>query len=319
MKKILGHALRLALAAACLTYALWGVDFPKLLEVFGTFHIAPMAATALFVVFTSFVPGARLSFLTEKRLDVFQGLRAVLLGLGLNNILPARLGEAAKALYIKQRGPMSMSRALEAVFWERFFDLNALLVLGLFVVLLLGKAEFVYPMLGVVGGLWLFLGLVRFRPKAAHALLRLLPMEKLRVLFGEILLLLEAKCSPGFMGVLAGYTVCAWTLYTGTFFLGLNWVADLGLSPFEVLSVFAVTTIGFAIPSAPGGMGVYEAAFVLSLGWFGVDKEEAFAVGFMLHMLQYIPITLLGLGVMALSGQSLRTSRREAERLEDGG
>ena len=84
--------------------------------------------------------------------------------------------------------------------------------------------------------------------------------------------------------------------------------------PTLVLTFFAVVTLGFALPAAPGGMGVFEASAVVALGWFGVDRERAFAVGLALHMLQYIPVTLAGLWVLAASGLSLTDLRRQADK-----
>ena len=60
-----------------------------------------------------------------------------------------------------------------------------------------------------------------------------------------------------------------------------------------------------------------RAAVVFSLGLFGVDRSQALAAGLVLHMVQYIPVTLAGLLVLGKSGLSLRKIRHSEEGLEE--
>ena len=314
MHHVLSLAARFGLAAACLGYALWGVDFSRLWQVLAEFSPLAMLLYALAVLATTLIPGLRLRFLTENRIGAATGLRACLLGLAVNNVLPARLGEMAKAVYLRREASVSLGQALEMVFWERFFDLSALLCLGVAVAALLGQGLVLIPLLAIVGGGWAFLVLLRLRPQAAHACLKWLPGERLRLFAGEMLGLLQARLRADFLLGLAGLTALTWGGYALTYGLGLCLVAGFPVDATLVLTFFAVVTLGFALPAAPGGMGVFEASAVLALGWFGVDRERAFAVGLALHMLQYIPVTLAGLGVLAASGLSLTDLRRQADR-----
>jgi uncharacterized membrane protein YbhN (UPF0104 family) len=313
MRHVLSLAARFGLAAACLGYALWGVDFSRLWQVLAELRVRDMLLYALAVLASTVLPGLRLRFLTGNHITPATGLQACLLGLGVNNVLPARLGEMAKAMYLRREASLSLGQALEAVFWERFFDLSALLCLGVAVAALLGQSLILYPLLALVGGGWAFLGLLRLRPGAAHACLKLVPGERLRLFAGEMLGLLEARLRADFLLRLAGWTALTWVGFVGTCGLGLCLLAGFPFDATLVLTVFAVITLGFALPAAPGGMGVYEASAVLALGWFGVDRERAFAVGLALHMLQYLPVTLAGLWVLAASGLSLADLRRRAE------
>ncbi len=318
MKKIVGLLLRLAVTGGCLTYAMWGVNFTELFEIMSGFGVLPMLASAACVLVSIIPTGLRMHFLVEGRARFVDGYNAVVLGLALNNILPARMGEVGKAFYLTRRGEVSMGRALEAVFWERFADLNALLALGVFAAAFMRQWAALYPLMVVVGGLWCFLALCRIKPGLAHGLLRFLPGERLRLVFSETLLLLKEKLSAGFLGKLALFTLLAWICYLAVYVLAIRWAIGLDLTLWQIATVFAVATMGFAVPAAPGGIGVYEAAFILAMSWFGVGREEAFAVGFTLHMLQYVPVTVMGLGVMAVSGftpgamRGLRQKEEEA-------
>lgn len=312
MKRALSVALRFALVLACLAYALWGVDFSRLRAELAAF---PPGAVGLYVALALAVvlaPGLRLRFLMAGRIGAATGVRTCLMGLALNNVLPARLGEMAKALFLRREGDVSLGRALEAVFWERFFDLTALMVLGVAVAALLGQGLILYPLLAGVGSGWAFLLLLRFRPRAAQACLRWLPGERMRLFAAEMLGLLQANLRAGFLIWLGLWTLAAWTGYAVSYAVGLCLMAGLPADPALVLTVFAVATLGFALPGAPGGMGVYEASMVLALGLFGVERERAFAIGLAMHLLQYLPITAAGLLSLAASGLSVRDLRIQA-------
>jgi len=302
MRQCLSLAARFGLAAACLAYALWGVDFHRLGQALAGFPAWAMSLYAATVLASALAPGLRLRFLAGGRVSPAGG-----------NVLPARLGEMTKAAYLCREAGLSLGQALEAVFWERFFDLSALLVLGVAVAALLGQGLLLYPLLAIVGGGWAFLALLRLRPAAAHACLRLVPGERLKLFAGEMLTLLEGRLRAGFLLRLAAWTALCWGVFILACAVGVVFIGGLPAKPVLILTVFAVTTLGFALPAAPGGMGVYEASAVLALGWFGVDREQAFALGLTLHMLQYIPVTLAGLWVLASSGLSLTDLRRRAE------
>ncbi len=64
---------------------------------------------------------------------------------------------------------------------------------------LLGRGLVLYPLLAGVGGGWAFLLLLRVRPLAAHAVVRWLPRERLRLFAAEMLVLLEANLRAGFL------------------------------------------------------------------------------------------------------------------------
>jgi uncharacterized membrane protein YbhN (UPF0104 family) len=309
MRPFLGVLLRLALVGACLAYALWGVDFSRLWADLAGFSPPAVGLYVVLVLAATLVPGLRLRFLMAGRIRAATGLRACLMGIAVNNVLPARLGEMAKALYLRREGGVSLGRALEAVFWERFFDLNALAALGVAAAALLGRGLVLYPLLAGVGSGWAFLLLLRVRPRAAHAVARWLPGERLRLFAAEMLGLLETNLRAGFLARLGLWTLAAWTGYAALYAVGLCLMAGLPADPALVLTVFAVATLGFALPGVPGGMGVYEAAVVLALGFFGVDRERAFAVALAMHLLQYLPVTAAGLLSLAAGGLSVRDLR----------
>jgi len=51
---------------------------------------------------------------------------------------------------------------------------------------------------------------------------------------------------------------------------------------------------GVAVPSTPGYVGVFEAAALVTLGFYGVDSSLAASYALTYHVTTFIPITLLG-------------------------
>ena len=319
MNRMLSLTLRIALVGGCLTWALWGVDFAGLLAAVASFRLWAVALYAALSLGSMLLPGGRLRFLMAGGIAPASGVRACLMSVALNNVLPARLGEMAKALYLRREGRVSLGRALEAVFWERFFDLNTLLLLGVAVVALLGQGVALYPLLALVGCGWCVLALLRLRPGAVHALTRLLPLEGLRLFAAEVLEFLAGNLRLGFLARLSLWTLGVWAGYAVVYTVGLCLMAGLPADPVLVLTVFAVATLGYALPGAPGGMGVFEASVVLALGWFGIGRERAFAIGLTMHLLQYVPLTAAGLWSLAKSGMTLSDLRGQVRKAREEG
>jgi uncharacterized protein (TIRG00374 family) len=317
VKKSVGFALRLGLVAACLAYAFWGVDFGQLWQALSGYVLLPILA-AVAVSFVSYGAMAlRFDFLTGRTAGMWLCLKAFFLGMAVNNVIPAKLGELAKAFYLRRVGGFSLSKGVTMVFWERFFDLNALLAMGLVVAAHFKVNLAFVPLAAGVGGIWAALFMVRTFPGLVEKIIDLMPSARLSAFLADIKLQILHGVTPGFMAVLGLYTVLCWALYAAVSFLVLLWVASLPLTMGQAAAVFVLSALGMAMPSSPGAFGVFEAAVVFSLGLFGIDKEQALAAGVVLHMLQYIPVTLIGVLILARSGLSIKRIRESEEGLEE--
>jgi uncharacterized membrane protein YbhN (UPF0104 family) len=101
-----------------------------------------------------------------------------------------------------------------------------------------------------------------------------------------------------------GLSVLVWSLEIGVYHammrgFGISvplWVAALTL---------VVTNFGIAVPSAPGQLGVYEAACSGALMAVGVDKELALSYAIGQHLMMFICITGSGLVLMSRLGLRL--------------
>ena len=78
--------------------------------------------------------------------------------------------------------------------------------------------------------------------------------------------------------------------------------------------VFVAINLAIAVPSAPSGVGPFEAAAVLAYTWLGLSAESAFGIALAYHAVQFFPVTALGavLYFRELTPGARRTASAEA-------
>lgn len=319
MKKRLGLLLRVALVGGCLAYAFHGVDPAVLWSTVRTYDPWKILGLLAFSSLGYVCAGLRLRQILHGRVGFFTGVQAYALGLGVTNMLPARLGEAAKTAYLGGLPGVGLAAGLRAVLWERFFDLNGLIACLLLAAAATGQAAGVVGPAAVLAAFWLLLASLQARPDQAGRLIDRLPFAKAAAFLHTLRLGLAADFRPRFLLAGAGLTLLVWAEFYAELALAVGWMAGLPLTPGQLLTAFVISVVAQAAPSTPGGVGVYEAAVVAGLSLYGVDKEQALAAGLLLHMIIFIPGVLAGAAVLAKSGLSLKSLRAAspAPKLED--
>ena len=84
---------------------------------------------------------------------------------------------------------------------------------------------------------------------------------------------------------------------------------DLGLGFDAGVLVVVTTTLSLVIPSAPGGLGVFEAGGVLALRAYSVDESTALSATVVLHALNLFPFVVVGAVVLYGHALRLRSAR----------
>jgi uncharacterized protein (TIRG00374 family) len=246
-------------------------------------------------------------------------LNAQLVGYLFNTILPARAGELVRIQVLGTRAAISRAEVLGTVVLERAYDL----------VVLIGLLAIAAPFLPSIGWLRavLVLGAVlvvllaaaavvvrRFGTRGASALLRplaLLPgidAERAERIAGNVVLglagLRVTKLAITAIGVTAAswlaLAASAWLLLLGT---------DIEPSFGMALLILVATNLVLAIPSAPAGLGSFEAATVVALAAYGVDRADALSYALVLHALNALPYVAVGYVALALHARAIRNRR----------
>lgn len=58
--------------------------------------------------------------------------------------------------------------------------------------------------------------------------------------------------------------------------------------------IFVAINLAIVIPSAPSGVGPFEVAAVLAYTWIGINAETAFSIAVCYHIIQFLPVTIIG-------------------------
>ncbi len=255
-----------------------------------------------------FEPGARPPFSAV--------LSALLIGYLFNSILPARAGELARVLALGSRPELSRTQVLATVVLERVFDV--LVLVGLLVL----AAPFLPPVdwltaavaFGVVVGVALVAAAVvirRYGVGAARVLLR--PVGWLPGVGPERVEGMARSFVTGLVGITVSrvavsalaVTLASWLVLACSIWLlllGTDVDATFGMA----LLILIATNLVLVLPSGPAALGTFEAAVVVVLGAYGVDRAEALSFALVLHALNLFPYLLIGYVALALHSRATR-------------
>jgi uncharacterized protein (TIRG00374 family) len=223
-----------------------------------------------------------------------------------NNVLPARSGELLRVLLLGERTDARRRVILGSIIAERFLDL--LTIVTLFAALTVGDVG--DRPLGVVP--LVLVAAVVLTGAAVLALLKGVRRRGRLERFAEIVrpFAHATRVLVGWTGViLAAVTVAVWLLEASIFWL-VGDALHLGINPIEALFLAVLTSFVAIIPSAPGYIGTFEAAVVFGLGAIGIEGGQAVAFALLIRFLLYVPITLVGLGLMLVRYGGLQRLRR---------
>lgn len=230
-------------------------------------------------------------------------LRATFAGAGLNNVLVANGGEAARVVFVSRSAHITSARVLATLALERLFEL-----VGYFVMLALAATFLQLPP-----------ALQRARPVAIALLaflLALLVWLLRRPDFVETVAgpkpatwhgrlkqygsrfvgtIAQVSSGPRFAAALL-LSVAAWVLQVATYQMTAV-AAHFSMTPVSTIAALLAVNIGFGLRATPGNVGLFQAAYAATAVAFGLDRNEAIAVAFLIQAQQILPVTLLGVAL----------------------
>lgn len=232
----------------------------------------------------------------------------------LNNFLPLRLGEVSRAYLLGQKSGLGFWRVLSSILLERGLDVL------LTVAMLLGALPFVAGVTSARGAA-LGVGGVMLAAMAALFLVAHYPDRFLRLYErltsrAGFLARLGHQVLPKFTSGLQVLTEPRRFLLAGGWFL-LNLAVAIAqyyvimlaffphARPLWAIFCLAVAALGLALPSSPGGIGVFEGAVMGALAVFKLDPGTALAYAFTLHFWNFAITGLLGSYALAREGESI--------------
>jgi uncharacterized protein (TIRG00374 family) len=224
--------------------------------------------------------------------------RSTAIGMMVNNVVPLRAGEFARAYALTRELPqITFSTALASLVVDRVFD--AVVVLLLLAIAMIAPG---FPSGAMVHGrpisqiatgfalvplaLLVVLYALVFFPGTLIRLFELLARrvsptieERGRDMLKRFAEGLSVLRTPGHFIAVFWWTLLHWLLQPLAFWLGFK-AMGIDVSWSATLFVQGLIVVGVALPSAPGYFGLFETAAVISLGLYGIDESAAVAWAF---------------------------------------
>jgi len=243
----------------------------------------------------------------------------VIVGYMANNILPARAGELMRAIFIGNKESISKTSAFGTILIERIFDglvLVGILIIGSFLVksnninddlvnsiIVIGSLLFGSAMLIVLMGVKyrhtveiIFAYIIKHLPQnisgKSHSIVEHL-LDSLNFL----------KTNKNLPSILI-CSVFVWLIEGLVFwigFLAFQLPGDFAVAYFTL----ALVNLGMLVPSAPGGIGIFQGGTILAFSFFGITIENALSYSITVHSIMIIPITIIGLFIINRYGLSI--------------
>lgn len=304
--RIIQLAFGLVIAAAGLLLFLKDVDITQLRAGLQSFSPGALIVCCLLVLLTLYLRAVRWGLMlpcvagAHKR-RLFSN---VVVGFMVNNIMPARLGEAARALILWRNNAFSPTVAVGSLVIERVLDLIVYLSFMVIPAFILPQCRIVMPFamiaIAAIAGCIACFAVYGVSAGAAARVARrvamLAPKRMQLRLFeigGDLASTLGWLRQVGRMSAVVLLSVLVGMCYPAMLMVLSSGPNALGLPGSMFAQAFAA--FGAAIPLAPGYVGTLHAVMLQGLTILGMEADRARATVILYHAVNYIPITVLGL------------------------
>jgi uncharacterized protein (TIRG00374 family) len=307
--------LGIALSVGLLWWVLRDVDTREVAREISRANPLWLTAAVTVAVFTMVIRAFRWKPILRPIVDASFHARfsSIMIAFMVNNVVPARAGEFARAYALSRQAPVGAAGAFGSLVVARIFD-------GLTVVAMLALS-IAWPGFPELGGLdatierLAFLGVVLplavvavlvvmvYRPEPSVAFAERLAARMLPHAFRRPLVdALEAFLSgvkvlrdPALLARITAWSIVLWLTNALGFWLAFR---AFGIDVPFVGAMFlqSIISLVVAVPSAPGFFGLYQWAATVGLeNVWGVEATPAaaFAIGF--HIAAWLPVTVIGL------------------------
>jgi len=260
--------------------------------------------------------GGRMGFLESTGVELVGDLA--------NQVIPAKLGDVTKVVYLRRRRRLETGAGVTAALLVRLADLlavslMALASLGLVTGEVLSGLPGVVPAVAAIIAVITAGTLVFTRRPGAFTLLLPGPLRRHRDTVTEIAGRLRRAPRSLFLVLFQSCLVWVFDILTLYVFLDAFGVS-LGFA--RTAFVLLLSNLMKIVPLTPNGIGVYEGAMVVLLGRFGVAESTAFTIGVLDHafmnvfslILSLVALYGLGIGASGLRGLAGEEDPQAGER-----
>lgn len=299
------------------SYLICQTDLKSLFQSFQkTIDFIP--SIVILISFTSYIGsillrGVRYGLMIGRSLSIRTIIKSVFVGYAGNNILPARLGELLRTQYLYEKLSLSRIDTLLTIFAEKILDLFIILSL---LFLVLSQFWSNHSTLLIILAFATIAFLVYGRPIFSAVTIelgRLFPTNKYVSPFIKSVqnVSLNLGSSANFTKIII-LSLLIWLLEWLVFWIIINQLSITEHAFIGSVMVLVFVNLSILIPSAPGYIGVFQAAFTYSISLIeSGDSERALVAAVIVHVIQYSSTSLYG-GLIILINRKefLKISRK---------
>jgi uncharacterized protein (TIRG00374 family) len=250
--------------------------------------------------------------------SLWMALKATMAGAGLNNILVANGGEAARVIFVSRAAHVQSAKILATLALERLFELIGYIVLLALAVSFLELPHAIARLrpiawVALAGVTVLMIYLIR-RPERVHIEVESHAGWRARVAsyFRHFLDTLGGISTGPRFAVALLLSVGVWAMQLWTYALTAR-AAGFDLPLVGTVAAILAVNLGFAIRATPGNVGLFQMMYAVTAAGFGMDKDQAIAVAFLIQTQQILPVTALGIALAPEFIFKRRKARRAGE------
>lgn len=304
-------AISIVIGILCLWLSLRGIDLDQVRSALGRMSPGWLAGAVGAVVLVALMKGVRWWYLypAHRRPPSWKRTFPTLMTAQMLNVLiPVRLGELAR-IGLMAQDDAAPGVTLSTIVVEKSLDLFSV---G-FLLLLVGAPVSILPewfpaqsgmQMGISGAvllvglmvLWRVRGWLKARIVSGLGFGGLLPdawRERLTKLASDLLDGLGALTGLRTALPVFGFTAAIWLASILTMYFMLE-AFGLMSSWYVALMLSLAIYLSNLVPTPPALVGVIGAVTVLTLGWFGVPRSDAAALGLILNIILVAPLVLMG-------------------------
>jgi len=299
MSKLLKYIFLVAIFA----YLFIGIDIKELQASIQRVSLNWLLLSMIVVIFSDFCLALRWRYLSKNECNLLSSFEATTISGLLNFILPARLGEISKVIYLNKAYKTRLTIGAQLLIFERSLDILFLSLLSVYAIIeIYTTLPLEVYLISLFLLIFFYVLLIKSR-MIRKIFLRIFP-RKISNFLIKVLLELDKQISVKNFFISLIMTFLVWTsffLITFTFF---HYVVNLNFLFHEILLIFTVSSIAMSIPFAPGGVGVYQAGMIFALSHYGYSHSEGLSFGLLLHLILLVPSVIVAL--IVLSRKNLR-------------
>jgi uncharacterized protein (TIRG00374 family) len=234
--------------------------------------------------------------------SLWLAIRATFAGAGLNNVLVANGGDAARVIFVSRATHIPSAKVLATLALERMFELVAYVVMLALAVSFLDLPPSIERMryvawAALAGIAILFVYLLRRPEQVETAITPAVGWWSGVKQYSTRFLHTLGGISTGPRFALAlMLSVIGWAMQVATYHLTAI-AAGFNIPLVGTVAALLAVNLGFAIRATPGNVGLFQMMYAVTASAFGMEKDQAIAVAFLIQTQQIIPVTLLGIGL----------------------